>query len=199
MYINFKLLKEKGLAPVDVMFLQMIKQQKFENLETHLEIMLKPAPNYVTAAVERGWVSFVKGKAKDSELSKMRIADAGQKLLDDIETPLIEEQDIIVFEWVKKIYLKDNKEVGNQKKAKSNIANFRVHSGISGNCLAALLRDFLKDEEAQAWSMKVEFIFWKPENLYQTKFDLNASRLWHYYEKRKEYFDAKFKQISGNG
>ena len=57
------------------------------------------------------------------------------------------------------------------------------------------LFEFILDDSEQDWSFKLEFVFWKPSNLFQTKFVLEDSRLWKYYNKKKAYFDKKFLEL----
>lgn len=195
MYLNFNLIDKKGLSVVSVLLLQAVKQQKFENNETvimNLEVLMNGTISTLTSL---NYIKSIKGNKRDSELSKLRITSMGQDFLDNIETPEINDDDVLLFDWVKKLYLDRGKEVGNAKKAKQYISQFRVHSGIDKNKLAILLREFLLDDDAQNFSMRVDYIFWKPSNVFQTRFELENSRLWKYYEKRKNFFIGKFQTV----
>jgi hypothetical protein len=46
------------------------------------------------------------------------------------------------------------------------------------------------------YNMKLEFAFFKPTNVFQVKFDLDQSRLYAYYIKRKDFFDSKFEKLN---
>ena len=91
-----------------------------------------------------------------------------------------------------------NKESGNKRKCKNFIAQFRVNSGICKNHLAFLCQTFINDEKEIEYSQKLEFLFFKGANLFATKFDIYQSRLFQYYEKRKEFFEDAFARINNN-
>lgn len=144
---------------------------------------------------EQGYVKFIKGKKGQTDFEKARLDKKGTKFLYELDEPDVEEQDVQIFKWLSDIYKKMGKEIGNGKKTQRLIASFREKSGIEKNHLAFLCNTFINDDAEQEWSFKLEFVFWKPTNLYQTKFVLEDSRLWKYYNKRKQYFDQEFKTI----
>ena len=90
------------------------------------------------------------------------------------------------------------KDIGNKKKTKMYIAEFRVHSGIEKNELAHLMSQFLNDEANMLYNNKLEFALFKSSNLYQTKFNLDESRLWQYYSRNKEIIDKDYISKYGN-
>lgn len=193
-YINFKLLQDRKLSTNDFILLQLIKQQKNEDLESFIKEAVCDDISSLDRFFNLDLITSIKGDKKKSSFSKLRLTNKGSELLNDIETVEIEEQDVILFDWIKNIYLSNGKDVGNSKKAKTNIAFFRTHSGISKNNLAILLKYFLNDEKAQSFSLRVDYVFWKPTNVFQSKFDLNDSKLYQYYLMRKDFFDEKFNE-----
>jgi hypothetical protein len=144
---------------------------------------------------ERGYIKYVKGKKSLSPLHLMRLDKKGTAFLNALDEPDVEEQDIQIFDWLSAIYTQKDKQIGNGKKTKRLIASFREKSGIEKNHLAFLCNAFINDDAQQEYSFKLEFVFWKPKNLFQSKFVLEDSRLWDYYKKRKDYFDQQFKKI----
>ena len=108
----------------------------------------------------------------------------------------MEEQDITIFNWLKNIYLKRGKTVGNGKRTQRLIASFRVKSGIELNKLSYLCKTFITDEEQQEYSHKLENVFYKPKTMFATKFVLEDSRLWQYYMKHKTMFDKEFEKLN---
>jgi hypothetical protein len=175
------------------MILQMVKQQRSEDCSEYLVDCHKE----IRCLTELGYISSIKGNKKDSAESKLRTTKAGEELLQNIEIPEIIEEDLTLFEWVKNIYLSKDKKLGNQKKTKLYIALFRAHSGIDRNKLATLLSIFVEDEQNMAYSHILEYIFYRPANVYATKFTLLESRLYNYYLDHQEFFDEKFNQIDG--
>lgn len=192
MYINFELLKSKGLSTHNLMTLIAIKQNKTEDLSELCKSMIDLDMQWYK---DNELVTFVKAKNKSqTEFDLVRLSNKGQKILDDLETPEVLEEDITIFEWLKESYLAKGKTVKNQKQCKRLIALFRVHSGISKNRLVKLSNDFLDDEHQQKWSMVLDYVFFKPESAFNIRFDLEASKLYKYYIENKEYYDQVFTQ-----
>lgn len=194
MYINFNLAKTKGLNEVDIMTLQIIKQLRTEpQREENLVNIL--TDDFLIKMEDRGYIHQIKGKKSDSELSKIRLTKKGTKLLDDIETAEVNEEDIVLFEWLESFYKAEEKQIGNKKRTKTGIAQFRSHTGIEKNCLAFLLKEFISDEENMKFNNKLENIFFSSKNLFSRKFLIDECRLYAYYDKRRDFFDKQFKKL----
>lgn len=194
MYINFQLAKTKGLTPTDVVNLQLISQNKTESLEGVIfdNIPLRILHSYQ----EQELVTLVKAKNKsDSIHNRVRLTSKGHALLEDLQVPEINEDDLQLYDWLEATYQKEGKELGNRKKTKLYIALFRAHSGIDRNKLALLCKAFMNDSSQFEWSKRLEFLFFKPGNVFSVRFDLEQSKLYQYYIKHKEEFDDKFKKI----
>lgn len=190
MYINFKMLKSKELSHSDLVLLQASKQNKVEDLSYVIE---KFSDLDIDPLEEKGYLTYIAGKKKDSKASKLRLSKKGVTLLEVLETPEITEEDLVLYDWMHEIYTLDGKLIGNKKRTRIYIAEFRVHSGIERNELAHLLEVFLRDDKNMAYNNKLEFAFFKPANLFQTKFELDQSRLWQYYQSNKELIDTAYK------
>ncbi len=194
MYINFNIASNYALVPEDVVVLQAIFQNRFEDQSKLLEIFNSNIDKFE----KQEMVKFVQGTKKSTRAQLVRLSDKGNKILDEIQIPEINQDDLDVYSWLEGVYKKQGKEVGNAKKTKMLIAQFRSHSGIERNHLALLCKVFINDEHEMEYSKRLEYLFWKPANLFQTKFDIEQSRLYQYYLKRKEEFDAKFLKINNN-
>lgn len=194
MYINFKLLEAKGLSPSDFIVLQMCRQQKNEDLSKNLEAFVKDEEILLSFEAD-GLIQQVKGSKKDNFFRKFRTTKKGNELLDDLESFDVLEEDLVIFNWIAGIYKKRDKSIGNATKAKSYIASFRTLTGITKNKLAFLLTKFINDETSQQYSQQVDYIFFKPPNVFTTRFSLGESKLYKFYEKHKEYFDSEFLRI----
>lgn len=157
--------------------------------------MVVPDDQVLGDMVEKGYVKYVKGKKGQSELERLRLGVKGTAYLNSLEEPMVEDQDIKIFDWLSEKYKKMDKQIGNGKKTKIYIASFREKSGIEGNHLAILCQAFISDESEQEYSFKLQNVFWKPDNVYQTRFVLEDSRLYKYYLKNKGFFDQKFKEV----
>lgn len=190
MYINFKLLDSYGLSPQDAVALQAIFQNKFED---NAEIISSVCD--VEKFENLKLISFIKGTKKASKESLMRLSPKGSKILEDVQVAGVNQDDLDVYAWLEGVYKKENKEIGNMKKTKVLISQFRVNSGIERNHLAYLCKVFISDEKEMEYSQKLEFLFFRPASVFQVKFDIEQSRLYQYYLKRKEQFDEKFRKI----
>jgi hypothetical protein len=145
-------------------------------------------------------VTLVKAKNKsDSIQNRIRLSSKGNDLLEDLQVPQINDDDLQLYEWLERTYQKEGKELGNRKKTKLYIALFRVNSGIDRNKLALLCKAFMNDSSQFEWSKRLEFLFFKPGNVFSVKFDLEQSKLYQYYIKHKEHFDNKFAKIDEDG
>lgn len=191
MYINFKMLESRDLDFIDLVILQAARQNKFEDLSG----VIDKFPNLrLDSLLNKSLITKIKGKPKDSASKKIRTTNKGNDILDTIETPEVEEQDLIMFDWISDVYLNMGKEIGNKKKTKLYIALFRVHSGIEKNHLATLLEKFVKDDHNMEYNFKLEFAFFKPATVYQVRFELEQSRLYQYYLNNKSYFEQLFQK-----
>jgi hypothetical protein len=198
MYINFVIAKNRGLSPTDVANLQLISQNKTEKLE---EIITDNIPlSVLNWYQELEYVTLVRAKNKsDSIQNRIRLSTKGNDLLEDLQVPEINDDDLQLYNWLERTYQKEGKELGNRKKTKLYIALFRVNSGIDRNKLALLCKAFMNDSSQFEWSKKLEFLFFKPGNVFSVKFDLEQSKLYQYYIKHKEHFDNKFAKIEEDG
>lgn len=198
MYINFQLAKTKGLTPTDVANLQLISQNKTESL---WEIITETVPLQTLDLYQNlGYITLVKAKNKaDTIQNRVRLSTKGSELLEDLQVPEVNSEDLMLYDWLESTYKKEDKEIGNRKKTKLYIALFRAHSGIDRNKLALLCKTFMNDSSQFEWSKRLEFLFFKPGNVFSVKFDLEQSKLYQYYLKHKEHFDNKFAKIEENG
>jgi hypothetical protein len=193
-YINFEILENKQITPLEYLILQCCKQMKTEDVSKQL-IELCSDEEPIINLEQRDFVQFVKGKAKDNFFQKARLSAKGTELMDLIETPFIIPEDVVVWDWLARHYEKEGKEVGNAKKGKIWLASFRANSGIAKNHLVTLCLAFTKDEAQMEYSKRLDYVFFKPDNLFTTRFELDSSKLWRYYLKRKEYFDKVFEDM----
>lgn len=189
MYLNVKMIEARGLSLDLVIILQLCKQNKFEDMSNQIE---SRGSLDLPWLFEHNLIEHVKAKKKsDTEYHTVRLSKKGQTYLDDVETPEITEEDIKIFEWLSNAYKNAGKEVGNRKKGLIWLSNFRVESGINRNWLVTLCSHFLKDDQQQQYSQKLQYVFWKPSNMYAVKFQLEESKLWQYYLANQDHFDNR--------
>lgn len=194
MYVNFELMRKWGLSPIDVINLQLISQNKNESLEEVItnNISLEILDNYQKSE----YVSLVKAKNKaDTIQNRVRLTSKGSDLLETLQVPEVNEDDLKLYDWLESIYKAEDKEIGNRKKTKLYIALFRAHSGIDRNKLAYLCKSFMNDASQFEWSKRLEYLFFKPSNAFSVRFDIEQSSLYRYYLKYKTSFDNKFQTL----
>lgn len=190
-YFNFILAEKNRLLPLDVISLQLIKQNKIDAYQNLIENTISLSS--INSYEELGLITYIKGKPSQSIYEKIRLTKKGVDLLDLIETPDVEEDDIKLLDWLIGIYESEDKMIGNKKRIASGIANFRVNTGIRKNNLALLLRSFINDENTFEFSQKLENVFFNAKNLFQRRFVLDDCKLYEYYLKNKDYFEQNFK------
>lgn len=185
MYLNLETYKKHNLQPQDLYFLIGIKQVDKEVLET-----LNGGD--FNRYDELGLLMSIKGKKGDNPALNVRLSKKGKDLLTDLEQAPVEEEDKIVFEWLKNYYLKAGKEIGNGAKTQRHIRDFKLKSGIKKNNLITLVLDFLAENEER--SKKLEYIWYYPKTAFATRFDLEESWLWNHFIKNRERLENKFEK-----
>jgi hypothetical protein len=195
MYINVNILKSKNLSVKDVGLLQVIKQNKFEDCSEWLEEYLPGG--FLNDYLEQGLVEFVKPKKKDdSKFKLIRLSKKGSTWLDDIFTPEVEEGDLTMAEYLFDMYLSmsddPEREIGNRKLVKLYCAQFRRIVGLTLHEMYWLSYHFIQNV---VYTKKLENIFFvKKDNPYgKFKDNIEASRLFQYYEQNKKEVEAFWK------
>lgn len=193
MYININLLESRGVQPVMVLGLQMIKQNKTEELSTNIAEWFD-----ILTEDEKSWLEdhtyYIKGKPYEGQFEKIRLTDKGVKFLDDVQIAQVQEWHIVLADWVATMYKSQDKKVGNKKRLATGLAQFGAETSIIKNDLALLWREFLSDDEQMEYSHVAENVIFSSKSIYSRKFNLEECRLQTYYRQRKNYFDNKFEE-----
>lgn len=184
MYINFKNFGKSCLSSDELILLCAIKQENTALIEGFLDLL--------PALEEKGLTREIKGTKKQSPIEKLRLSDKGKDLLEKLEEIEVSEDTEVIFNWLSEYYKKLGKEVGNKSKTKRWIETFSQKSGIKRNNLVILCKSFVSDESNMEYSHKLENVFYRAKTIYETRFNLEESRLYNYYLKHKEQFDKVF-------
>lgn len=194
-YINFNLLYERGFNPVEYCLMVAAHQNAKEDMSDVVASLIGDDAR-LDELVEQGYLKYIKGTKNQSEIEKIRLDKKGRKLIEDVSAIEVEQEDIIVFDWLEKLYKDRGKEIGNRRKIKSYIAQFRKYSGIDKNNLVLLCKSFCYDEDEQEYSHKLENVFYKPKTHFNIHFDIEESRLYKYYLKHQNMFDKRFEALN---
>lgn len=189
MYINIDILNKKGLSLHEISLLQIIKQNKTTDCSEFIEKNLNE--DIKSKFDSLALVDYTKK-------GKINTTKKANEWLEDISTPEVTEDSLRIFEWIKSIYLTQGKSLGNQKKTKTFIAQFSAESGIEKNCLAFLIQKFVNDEKEMEYSKVLQYLFFKGDSVFSTRFDIHSSRLYQYYLKYEDYFKKEFERLEKN-
>ena len=189
MYINTKVVLDNELNLQQVVLMQLLKQNKNEDLSEWLESY----NGDIDVLRDKGFISEVKPKTKkESPYKRLRLSDKGNSTLEDLLTPEVHEDDKKICDWLVNHYKKLGKDIGNRKRTERHIRDFRVQSGIIKNNLVKLCLDFLSENEEQ--SRVLEYVWYYPKTAFATKFNIYDSWLFKHYEKNKERLDLEFEK-----
>lgn len=189
MFINFKVLQEERMSPLKVFILIAIKQKDFEYLK---ETYWLEERDYLS---ENGYLTAVKTSKKlEGSTESLRLTPKAKKFLEELETAEVSEEDKKVIDWLCAHYLKMGKTVGNKTRATRHLRDFRIASGIEKNNLIILFLDFLNDEDNMTYNNVLEYALYKPPTAFQTRFNLEDSRLHRHFIKHQKRIESKFEK-----
>lgn len=178
MFINFNNFKKSNLGAEQLMFLLAVNQEDLDYIIEHFDLV-EDLDDFVI---------FIKGKKSQTDYEKIRLSKLGKQFFKALGEVIVDDEDIVVFNFMKKSYLSMDKEVGNGAKTKRYINWFKNATGIRKNRLISLLSHFLFDENNMEYNHKLEYAFYKPATMYEVKPRLEESRLYKYYEANEEDF-----------
>ena len=144
-----------------------------------------------------GFISYIKGTSGQGPFERMRLGKKGKQFIESLDEVSATEDDGKFRDWLVQVYTKNGKSVKNKKELLRRIVWFREFSGIDKNRLAHLIKSFLVEMEDTSfeYSHDVANVFWKPKNAFDSRYSLEQSRLWDFYQSGKEKFDKKFKEL----
>ena len=193
-YFNTELAKTRGLHPTDIFILQLIHQNRTQDMSEDLALTFDDDSMRRLYSLEL--VTMIKGTKKMDEFQRLRLSNKGKKWLSDFQTYQTVENDFKLFETLKNIYLKEGKEIGSEKKTVDLIAWFRLETGFTHREIWLIAKNFVQDETRMEYSYMLERIFWSSTNHFQTKAKLEDSKLYLFYEKYKDKFNKEFEKLN---
>lgn len=186
MYLNYKLLFEHGLNPIDYHILQAAKQNAIEDMEFFLASIIQDDEK-TKMMLDKSYLKLIKGKSTDSELKKLRIDKKGINLLEDLSVPEVTVGDVQLFDYLAEMYLRGGEErkIGSKNKVKLYIAILRNHLGLSLHQMYWFLNYYIEKEE---FTFVLEYLFFNPNKQRYSKFQnsLSDARVVQFWEENQK-------------
>lgn len=158
-YINYNLLFDSGLSPTDYHIMVAAKQAQIEDMSGVLTTLQDDASTRIENLHEKGYIKFIKGTKKDSDMQRIRIDKKGSDLLEDLCIPAVEESDIKLYDYIVSMYFSGDNEdrvIGNKKKVKIFITQMRHYLGMSLHQFFYFFELFISEWQ---WTIKLENLF----------------------------------------
>ncbi|MBP8762300.1 MAG: hypothetical protein KBH21_00440 [Acetoanaerobium sp.] len=160
MYINFNLLKSKGIDPCLIVQLQFLKQSRIENVEYNFDF---------TTIETLGFISNLKNGGK-------RLSKKGADFLELLQIPDADENHSALADFLIDKYKNDeDKILCSKNKLVGLIAWFCKEVNITAKELYKILLQYWETEGSK-YNKRLDYLFFKPENMYSKK-NINDSRL----------------------
>lgn len=194
MYLNAKLAHEIGWNLREIVQMQLLKQNRTENLENELAMYFDD--DMLKRFETEGISDIVKKKRKaDSDFSVLRLSKKGQDILEKVTVPEVEEKDFQMLGYLTKMYLDNpdgDRKVGNKKKVVQYICTFRKYLGISIHETYWLLWKFLQD---YSYTKVLEYLFFNSNKNRYGSFAANIedSPIFQYYNENREEVEKLWK------
>jgi len=198
-YINYEVMTSKHLSLYELGVLQLIKQNRIEDLSTEIEFSVSDT-EIIKKWSEVGYIEVIKGKKDQSLYQKLRTTKLGNDILDDVGTPEVTEGDLKMRDYLITMYLDHEDEervIGNKKLIGIYISIMTKHLNLNLHEFYYLCELFL---EHHKFTKKLENIFFdKNKNRYKEfKNNIEESPLFQFYDLRKNeveyYWKLKLKE-----
>lgn len=195
MYINTELLKSRNLSLLDLQIIQLAKQARIEDVSDVLSQYLP----IVEDLIERGFLELIKGKKGESESQRIRATKLGNETLDLISTPIVQDVDIEMYNYLVSMYLEEDSTriVGNRKAGLRYCAEFRQIMGFTPHEMYYLCLMFVQNT---TFTKVLEFIFFEKKHFPYGKFkdNLDSSKLYQFWMDNeceiREFWKQKIKE-----
>ena len=171
MYINYKLMFEKGILATELFTLIMINQKE--------AMYLKEIPfEYLE---EQELITYIKGSGTKEE--RVRLSANGKALLTALTTRGISEESLQLAESLVELYSDYNKESGNLLEIRDRVSWFIDETGFSTKVIFNAVEDYVTN--SGEYTMRLDNLFWKPQSTaYSTHYNLSDSRLFELIRKK---------------
>ena len=164
MYINFKLMYEKGILMSELVVLLAINQKE--------AYLLQSIPfEYLE---EQEFVTYVKGTGPKEE--RVRLSPNGKALLDALTTKGMSEELLNTVHELIEIYEHYGKETGNTLEIRDRFNWFVNATGFSLPVIKNMVEEYLSNKSD--FIMKLDNLIWKPQSsAFSVHYNLSDSKL----------------------
>lgn len=164
MYINFKLLYQKGILITELITLLAIKQKE--------AYLLKDIP--FEQLEKDGLIEYTKsGKAKEE---KVRLSKNGSALLDALTTKEASEELLQTVKEIIEIYEDYGKDTGNTLEVRDRLISFVAATGFGLKVIKSTIEDYVSN--SGDFTLRLDNLIWKPQSsAFSVHFSLSDSRL----------------------
>lgn len=169
MYLNFSLIQKNNLLPIDVVVLQFLKQLRSEPMDYSLYDI------HIVHLEKLGYVDRLKDRSP-------RLSKKGAEILDLIQIADATENHVALAQYLIEKYKAEDLILCSKNKLVSLIAWFCAETSLTARELYELILEYFTTEDSK-YNKRLDYLFFKPENVYQKK-NLNSSRLYIYYESK---------------
>ncbi len=199
MYINVEILSAKNLTLYNLGVLQLIKQNRTEDLSEMIRISVE-GTLILEQFLSEGYIEYVKPKKKsDNVYMCVRTSKKGTEALDLIGTPDITDGDFQLYQYLCEMYMNEDttRTLGNRKAGLIYSSQFRQIMGFTLHEAYYLYEMFINNV---TFTKVLEYIFFsKKENPYgKFKDNLETSKLFQFWQDNefeiREYWQQKIKE-----
>ena len=194
-YINYEVMTSKNLSLYELGVLQLIKQNRIEDLSTEIEFSVTNT-EIIKKWSEVGYIEVIKGKKDQSLYQKLRTTKLGNDILDDVGTPEVTEEQLRMRDYLIEMYLNHEdteRVIGNKKSIASYISILQHHLGISIYQFFYLCEYFLAE---YPYTKKLENLFWdKNKHRYKEfKNNIQDATIYQFYEQHQKDIENYWRQ-----
>jgi hypothetical protein len=195
MYINLNTLYKSGIDPRNLTLLLTINNNSKEDMSDFIAQSIVSDESFELLK-SGGWITTVKSKKKsDTIFSTLRLSKKGRELLKNLDEADVDDASLKLRDWVVILYQEREKTTKNKKRLAWQLSQFASITEISHNKLAKLIQEFVDDEDNMHYNHISNYMFEDPKNVFFKGFRKEDSRLWHYYNKRINYFTKVFERL----
>ncbi len=195
-YFNYVLAEKKGLSPRDVHIINMVNQNKVEDVSEQLQLEMEK--DNISRLKAFDLITMIKGTKKQNEFQRLRLTKKGKSLHNALQIANTVPNDFEMATYIITAYKKLDKKVSSENKIIELIAWFRVETGFTHKEIFTVLNAFINDDNQMDYSNILDNIFWKRPHMYAIHKKIEDSRLHAYYNHNKVMFDRKFEKLKND-